>query len=286
MNGDLLRLIAIAVAGALAGLASGWLAVTLERIEKLEQEENEDHEAYDKEMDDLIAAAEKDGTTVPVKEPWEYEKYGWTWLEWGLSPVLGALSFAWFWHAAYDHVPFTDAATVHRLLIIHLFWLSVFVHIVAFDIKHRLILNRITFPAAGLALAVSFFTPGLGFVPALIGGVSVFLIFLAQNLAFGSKVIGRGDAKLGAVLGALTGLSFNPPQLNAVLAVMVAFILGGVGAIAVLLVRSIGATLKARRPMDVPRLFFGQLRRSMKEPIPYGPFLCAGAVLLLLNNQG
>ena len=140
--------------------------------------------------------------------------------------------------------------------------------------------------ATALAVALSVVTPGLGFVPAVIGGAAVFMLFLAQNLAFGSKVIGRGDAKLGAVLGAVTGLGIQPPHLDAVLAVMTAFILGGFGAVAVLLFRSLRATLTARRPLQVPGLFWRQLRRSMKEPIPYGPFLCAGAALLLLNNLG
>ena len=43
---------------------------------------------------------------------------------------------------------------------IHLLWVSLFVLIVGFDLKHRLILNRVTYPAIVVALALSFASPG------------------------------------------------------------------------------------------------------------------------------
>ncbi len=68
-----------------------------------------------------------------------------------------------------------------------------------------------------------------------------------------------GDAKLGAVVGATTGLGLDSRHLGAVYAVIAAVLLGGVAA-AVLLVTRI---------------------RGLKDPIPYGPFLCAGAALIM-----
>ena len=244
--------IGAAVGGAAVGFGSGRLAVWLERVEKLEEEEEEDHRAYEQEVAGAIAAAAASQQLAPVAEPWRGDRYGVTWLENWLSPILAAAGFAAF--AAHD-----DAG---RGLAIHLLWVAVLVHIVAFDIKHRLILNRITFPAIALALALSPLTPGLTFVHALSGAVIIWLFFMVQSLLFGGSAIGQGDAKLGALVGAVTGLSLDSGHLGAVYAVIAAILLGGAVAVVLLVTRI----------------------RGLKDPIPYGPFLCAGAALIMFHG--
>jgi Flp pilus assembly protein protease CpaA len=241
-----------AVGGALVGLLSGRVAVWLEKVEQLEEEEAEDRRAYENEVALALAAAANDTQPAPDAEPWHGEHYGSTWLETWLSPALGALGFA----------AFTAHDPPGAGLAIHLVWVAVLVHILAFDIKHRLILNRVTFPAIVVALALSPLSPGLTFLHALFGAVVVWLFFMVQSLLFGGRTIGQGDAKLGAVVGAITGLALDSSHLGAIYAVIAAILLAGAVAIVLLVTRV----------------------RGLKDPIPYGPFLCAGAALIMFHG--
>lgn len=241
-----------AIGGAAVGLGSGRIAAWLERVEKLEEEEAEDRRAYEQEVAGALEAAANQEQLAPVAEPWHGDSYGLTWLEQWLSPVLTAAGFAAF--VAHDDPGWGMA--------IHLLWVAVLVHILAFDVKHRLILNRITFPAIALALALSPLTPGLTFPHALFGAVVIWLFFMVQSLLFGGVAIGQGDAKLGALVGALCGLSLDSAHLGAIYAVIAAVLLGGAVAIVLLITRV----------------------RGLKDPIPYGPFLCAGAALIMFHG--
>ncbi|MBV8195401.1 MAG: prepilin peptidase [Candidatus Dormibacteraeota bacterium] len=240
-----------AVAGAAVGFGSGWLAVLLERIEKLQQEEDDERVEYERDVQTARQQAVVEGKDPPEADPWLGERYGWTWLEWGLSPLATALGFSVFAaHGAAD-----------TGLLIHCFWLAVFVHIVAFDLKHRLILNKVTYPAIVIAVGISPVSPGLTLVTALFGGIVVALFFALQNLISRGS-IGLGDAKLGALIGAVTGLSTNPAHFGAAYAVVYAVLLGGGVALLLLIARV----------------------RRLRDPIPYGPFLCAGAAIILYQG--
>jgi Flp pilus assembly protein protease CpaA len=237
------------VAGAAAGLCAGTVAVWLERRERLEEEELEERRAYEEECTRQAEAAAAEGTDASAALPWKAESYGWTWLERWLAPLLGAVGYAAF--AAHDPLGVG--------LFIHLLWVTVFVLVVVFDVKHRLILNRITYPSTVAAVALSPLSPGLTLPHALAGAAAVYVVFVVQSLLLGGSVLGMGDAKLGAVVGATTGLGLDTQHLGAVYAVIAAVLIGGVAA-AVLLVTRI---------------------RGLKDPIPYGPFLCAGAALIM-----
>ena len=236
------------IGGAIVGLGSGWLAVRLERVEKLKEEEDEERLEYERDVATAKVEAAAAGEPEPKALPWIGEEYGWTWKERYLAPLLGAGGFAAF--AAHEPA---DTG-----LLIHLLWLAVFVHVVGFDLKHRLILNRITYPSIVIALALAQFSPGLTFVRALIGLGGVALFFLLQNLVSRGS-IGLGDAKLGALVGAVTGAGPDPGHLGAAYAVVYAIFLGGATALLLLITRV----------------------RRLKDPIPYGPFLCAGAAIIL-----
>ncbi len=238
----------ITVAGGVIGLGSGWLAVALEKLEKLEDEERQERLDYERDVATERARATEAGEEPPEVRPWAGERYGWTWLERWLSPALGAIGFGAF--AA--HEPFGTG------LLIHLLWIAVFVQIVNFDLKHRLILNVITYPGVLVALVLSEWSPGLTLTSSVIGAVGVALFFLIQNLVSRGS-IGLGDAKLGALVGAVTGAGPTGAHLGAVYAVIAGVFIGGATAIALLVTRV----------------------RKLKDPIPYGPFLCAGAALIL-----
>jgi Flp pilus assembly protein protease CpaA len=240
-----------AVAGAAAGLGAGWLSVTLERIEHLREEEEEERVEYERQVQEQRDTVIAGGGDPPDAAPWIGESYGWTWRELVLAPVACALGFAVFMaHGPVDYG-----------LLIHLFWIAVFVHIVIFDLKHRLILNRITYPSIVIALGIAQVSPGLTFVHAAIGAAAVAAFFLLQNLVSRGSV-GLGDAKLGGLVGAVTGLSTDPAHLGAAYAVVYAVLLGGGVAVLLLITRV----------------------RRLKDPIPYGPFLCAGAAIILYQG--
>lgn len=244
-----MTVVALALVGAAVGLLSGWAAVWLERVEGLEAEEAEERRAYEADVARKAEEARALGQVPPHLEPWRPERYGWTWLERWLAPLLTSAGFAAF--AAHD--PFGVG------LVVHLLWVAVFVHVVIFDIKHRLILNRVTYPAIALALALAPISPGLTPLSALVGAVTVYLFFLVQSLLFGGAALGMGDAKLGALVGATTGLGLDLGHLGAVYAVIAAVLSAGAAALLLLLTRL----------------------RGLRDPIPYGPFLCAGAALVI-----
>ena len=243
-----LEVAGITLAGGVIGLGSGWLAVALERFEKLEEEEREERIEYERDIAAERVRATEAGEERADVRAWAGERYGWTWLERWLSPALGAIGFGAF--AA--HEPFGTS------LLIHLLWIAVFVQIVNFDLKHRLILNAITYPSVLVALVLSEWSAGLTLTSSLIGAAGVALFFLIQNLVSRGS-IGLGDAKLGALVGAVTGAGPTGAHLGAVYAVIAGVFIGGAVAIALLVTRV----------------------RKLKDPIPYGPFLCAGAALIL-----
>ena len=145
----------------------------------------------------------------------------------------------------------------------------ILVQVFVFDARHRLILNRVIYPAIVLALLASPVNPlldGAGARPpsdlrrsraAVAGG----LFFLLVLITGGG--VGLGDAKLAFFMGAMLGIDpiFSSPTLRALI---YGIVLGGVVALALLVTRL----------------------RSMKDYIPYGPYLCLGAVAALLFPCG
>ena len=188
---------------------------------------------YERDVAEDRARATDAGEEPPEVRPWSGERYGWTWLERWLSPALGAIGFGAF--AA--HEAFGTG------LLIHLLWISIFVQIVNFDLKHRLILNVITYPSILVAVVLSDWSPGLTLTSSLIGAIGVALFFLIQNLVSRGS-IGLGDAKLGALVGAVTGAGPTGAHLGAVYAVIAGVFIGGAAALALL----VNSRPQAQRP--------------------------------------
>ena len=84
----------------------------------------------------------------------------------------------------------------------------------------------------------------------VLGAVGVGAFFFVQNLVSRGS-IGLGDAKLGALVGAVTGAGPTGANLGAVYAVIAGVFIGGATALVLLVTRV----------------------RGLKDPIPYGPFL-------------
>lgn len=131
---------------------------------------------------------------------------------------------------------------------------TVFVVLTVIDLKHRIIPNVVLAPAAVFALAVAPTVPDLSLTRALLGAVAGFALLLLPALLLPGG-LGGGDVKLAGFLGLALGF---PAVL---LALAAGIVLGGVATLVLLLTRRIG-------------------RRDF---VPYGPFLIAGALSVLLR---
>jgi leader peptidase (prepilin peptidase)/N-methyltransferase len=132
------------------------------------------------------------------------------------------------------------------------------------DLEHRRLPNVIVVPAiAAAALWVVAAAAAMGewqmALEALACGVAAFALLFV--IAVASRGMGFGDVKLAAFIGIAAG-RFG--WRVALLAVFAAFILGGLAAVALLVVG----------------------RKGRKESIPFGPALAAGTVLAIFAGEG
>ncbi len=126
------------------------------------------------------------------------------------------------------------------------------------DVEHRLILDVVTYPALVLGFVGSFFMPGVTWWSALLGGgiglVFFYLAFLVGHAVFGAGALGGGDVKLAAFVGVITGYP--------------------------LVIEAIVLTILIGAAVSLILLITGT--RGLRDHVPYGPFLIAGAVVTLL----
>jgi len=184
---------------------------------------------------------------------WLYRKEGLEhgserWQVWG-PPILCAVLFAAF---GYHYGPVPS-------LLIRSLWVAVLVEVIFCDIEHHLILDRVMFPSMLAAIALSFFTPNLTWYESVLTGLGAGLLFLLLALVgsyfFGADALGFGDVKLVAFIGLILGIH----QTAIVTALFLGVVFAGV----------ISLLLVAAR------------RLTMKSGIAYGPFLAAGALVVL-----
>ncbi len=181
----------------------------------------------------------------PGHKPWQV--YG--------PPVLSAIALA----------ALAVAITPFPVLVVRSIFALVLVQVIFFDFEHRLILDRVMFPSMVLAALVglsSLVTPGLGlwmqaWWVGIAMGVAAGALFLLLSLAgaalFKAEALGFGDVKLAVFMGLLLGWPYT------FTAIFYGVVLAGVV--------SIGVIVR---------------RRSMKGTIAYGPYLAAGAMIMLL----
>jgi len=161
-------------------------------------------------------------------------------------PILAALLFGVF---AYD------LGTAHlAVLVLRSVFVLVFVQVIFFDLEHRLILDRIIFPAMVLAAVASLFNQPwwAGIATGLAAGLIFLFLSVAGSAILHAEVLGFGDVKLAAFMGLVLGWPFI------VSALFYGVLLGAVAAIGV-----------------------GIWKRSMRATFAYGPYLALGAVIVL-----
>jgi len=135
---------------------------------------------------------------------------------------------------------------------------AIFVLIGVTDLERRLILNVVSIPAMALAVLGSFFTGHVTWWSALLGGVIGYVFFLVAallgNALLGPGAMGGGDVKLAGFVGLVVGFPF------VVVALVLTILSGGLVSF-FLLVTGL---------------------RSLRSPIPYGPFLIVGGWVTMI----
>jgi len=145
-------------------------------------------------------------------------------------------------------------------LAIALIYASLFLVIFVIDLEQGLVLDKVVYPGMALAFVFSFFWPwpelvwpDIGVLSALLGGAIGFgLILIPYLISRGG--MGGGDVKLAGLIGLVTGFPL------VFFALFLGILGGGLVAIALLI-----SGVKSR-----------------KEPIPFGPFLAAAAMVTLI----
>lgn len=141
---------------------------------------------------------------------------------------------------------------------VYMVFLGIFLVASFIDLDSFILPDVLTWPAAALALSTPLYLP-VDWAETLLGslcGAGIFLLLQQVYLRLrGLDALGTGDIKLMLSLGALVGLTRLPLMilLSALSALMV-------------------AVVYMRRP-DA---------QGMRTAVPFGPFLCLGAVLTLL----
>ncbi|GBD10417.1 Type 4 prepilin-like proteins leader peptide-processing enzyme [bacterium HR23] len=166
-----------------------------------------------------------------------------------LTPPVFALTV---WHLG---------ATFETLVI--LAFLCILAVALVCDIERTLIPNRLVYPALPLVLALAPLAPPgshwLGpssYLNALAGAGSALGVFLMVYLLARGRM-GAGDVKLATLIGAMLGFPMSLVALG------VAFVGGGIGALTLLALR----------------------RKGLQDTLPYGPFLVGGAVVALFWGE-
>jgi leader peptidase (prepilin peptidase) / N-methyltransferase len=179
------------------------------------------------------------------KPPWSGRRL---WRQPAVALAAGALALALWWRfpgspLLWLYGPFTAALLVLTVLDLQYFWLP----------------DVITLPGTLMGMVGALILPGPGVVSALLGAFLGWAFFQGVRWTY-EKVtrgqhqgVGAGDAKLMAFIGAVLGLKALPWVLFSSAA------LGSLTGLMVSLSRD----------------------RSRFTPIPYGPFLAAGAFLFL-----
>jgi prepilin signal peptidase PulO-like enzyme (type II secretory pathway) len=141
------------------------------------------------------------------------------------------------------------------------FYCSLFIVLLVIDLEHRLILNKIVYPAMAVALLISIlfgiFLPQLEIVPGIVqafvgGGIGLVLFSLVVLVSRGG--MGWGDVKMAALIGLVTGFPLM------FVALLLAVLAGG-------LVAGLLLALKIKR---------------RRQAIPFAPFLSLATIVTLL----
>ncbi len=134
------------------------------------------------------------------------------------------------------------------------FFISALVIIFLQDLRHMVILDKVTIGAAFGAIFFNFFILKGDWLQYLLAALFAAGFFGLQYVISGGKWIGDGDIRLGALMGLILGLK------GTVAALLIAYISGAF----------VGLVLLALK------------KRELKSPLPFGTFLSLATVIALI----
>ncbi len=140
----------------------------------------------------------------------------------------------------------------------YLFIVSSFIVVFFSDLKYGIIPDKVVFPAIILSLSYSLIINPQSLIINLISGLGAFVFFLILFLITRGKGMGFGDVKLAFLLGLILGF----PKI--ILALYLAFLTGAILGIILILWKK---------------------KKSIKETIPFGPFLIIGSLAALFWGE-
>jgi leader peptidase (prepilin peptidase)/N-methyltransferase len=172
------------------------------------------------------------------------------------------------------------------------FWSCVFLIIIFIDWEYKLILNRLTYPAAVLAiiiLAIDSFIPGtvlfpgrifipeLSILSGLISGI-ILLVFFLLIIIIRPGAMGMGDAKLVALIGFVSGFPL------VIFSMFIGIFIGGGVAIGILIYKMKKNWKDSFRLFRIKKWKDGLqlLFKGRKDEMAYGAFLGIGPIFALL----
>lgn len=141
------------------------------------------------------------------------------------------------------------------------FFSCIFILIFITDLEHGLILNKVVYPSAVIALVFivvnsAVFSEWPKTFESLIGAAGGFILFFLIVI-FSRGGMGFGDVKMAALIGLVLGWK------SGLVGILLGIIIGGIAAIVLLIMR-----MKGR-----------------KQAIPFGPFLSIGAIVSMFYGS-
>lgn len=178
------------------------------------------------------------------------------------TAILFAIIGGAFFHNSIG-VGFTMSA--HSLVIfLYLTIVALLIAIAVYDLHHMIIPDEWAFLFAAIALVTSLFTiaPGQTILLVILAGPIAAFPLYALWFVSGGKWMGLGDPKLALGIGWLLGIE------NGLVAVFLAFVIGAIIAVCVLI--------------PLSRLLSANEQITIKSEVPFGPFLVASTLVVWL----
>jgi len=156
---------------------------------------------------------------------------------------------------------------------------ALLVAIAAYDLRHTIIPDAWVYTFISLAFLSQLLTllpQGSDFLALILSGPAAAILLFAMWLVSYGRWMGFGDVKLALGIGYLLG------PLSGFIAVMLAFILGAVVSLAILLPLPLIARLLLRWGITH---FAPSQSYTMKSEVPFGPFLVVSTLTIWLSNM-
>jgi len=169
-----------------------------------------------------------------------------------LTAGLFVVSSFWIIESGFSGIQVISASVLLYIMI------SVYVIIIAYDIRHTMIPDLFSYSVAFIALLFIFVVSPGSLVINIISGICAFLFFFAFWILSKGKWMGLGDGKLALSLGFLLGPTSSIPAL------LIAFWSGAI--------------------ISIIALIYGKIMNrnkgiSMKSEIPFAPFIVFGLLI-------